>query len=152
VLALRSAAGLTALALSATLLSACAAAPVSNSNLTGDSKAVAQTISSLQSDAQSRNNSQLCDRVLSRTVVNRLAAGANTCSSVISKQLGEADDYTLTLSGANPVVVTGDKATARVTDTYSGHKNHVDVLHLVREGSTWKVDCLGPGPCVGSGQ
>ena len=143
--ALRPVSGLAVALVTGAALSACGVGASTPSNLTGDSKAVAQTIANLAADAQSRNNSKICDNDLARAVVNRLDAGSSTCASVISKQLGEADDFTLGLAPGSAITVTGSTATARVKDTYLGHKSHVDVLRLVREGAAWKVAGVGPG-------
>jgi hypothetical protein len=142
---LRSPSILCAAALATVLLSACAGTTGASGNLTGDSKAIAQTISNLQADTQSRNNSHLCSNDLAPAVVARLNSGSRTCTSVISKQLGEAEDYAISLASGHAIAVSGTTATARVTDTVSGNKKHVDVLHLVRDGKVWKLASSGAG-------
>jgi hypothetical protein len=130
---------LTATVLAACGLAACGATTgVSTGNLTGDSRLVAQTISNLQSDAQSRSNQKVCDNDLASTLVARLRASGRGCASVISDQLNEVDNFDLSLDGANAIVVSGNTATARVKST-SANKPRLNTLTLVKEGTRWKV-------------
>jgi hypothetical protein len=133
----------TATVLAATGLTACGATMgVSTGNLTGDSRLIAQTISNLQSDAQSRNNQKVCANDLASSVVAQLKAGGRDCASVISDQLNEVDNFDVSLDGANAIAVSGTTATARVKST-SGSKTRRDTLKLVKEGARWKISGLG---------
>ncbi len=123
--------------LTAALLSACGAT-TSTSSFSGAAKSVAQTISDLQNDAQGRNESRICSADLATNVVDKLNAAGNTCTSAITKQLGEADTYDLTIES---IKVAGTTATAVVQDTQAG-KKHLDTLTLVQEGARWKISAL----------
>jgi hypothetical protein len=135
---------LTATVLAASGLTACGATTggVSTGNLTGDNRAVAQAISNLQSDAQSRSNQKVCDNDLASTLVAELRASGRGCASVLSDQLNEVDNFDLSLDGANAIAVSGSTATARVKST-SANKTRIDTLKLVKEGTRWKVSGLG---------
>jgi ribonuclease HI len=122
-------------------LAACGTATVSTSQLHGDSKAVAQTISDFQHDAQNRDQTKLCNNDLASTVVARLKATGGSCTTVISNQLKEVDNGDLTLASSNAIAVTGTTATARVKTT-SANKIRFDTLTLVKEGTRWKVSGL----------
>ena len=122
-------------------LGACGAATVSTSQYQGDAKSVAQTISNLQSDAQSRDQNKVCNNDLSSAVVARLKASGGSCTSVLSNQLKEIDNFDLSLASSNAIVVNGTTATARVKTT-SANKSRFDTLTLVKEGNRWKVSGL----------
>lgn len=138
----------TATVLAAGGLTACGTTTgVSTGNLSGDSRLVGQTISSLQSDAQSRNNQKICDNDLATALVTKLTAGGRRCASVISDQLNEVDSFDLSLDGASAITVKATAkplptATARVKST-SANKTRLNTLTLVKEGTRWKISGLG---------
>ncbi len=122
-------------------VSACGTTGVSTSQFSGESKSVAQTISDLQSDASSHDASKICDNDLASTVVSRLQATGGKCSTVLTNQLKEVDNFDVSLASSNAITVTGNTATARVKTT-SGNKTRYDTLTLVKEGNRWKVSGL----------
>jgi len=122
-------------------LSACGQATVGTGSLQGDAKSVAQTISDLQKDAQSRDQTKVCKNDLASTVVAKLAATSGSCPSALSGQLKEIDNFDLSLASGTAVQVNGATATARVKSTSAG-KTRYDTLTLVKEGNRWKVSGL----------
>lgn len=122
-------------------LSACGTTTVSTSQFSGEDRAVAQTISDLQKDAQNRDESKLCNNDLASTVVARLKATGGSCTSALTGQLKEIDNFDLSLSSASAIKVTGATATARVKTT-SANKSRFDTLMLVKEGTRWKIAAL----------
>jgi hypothetical protein len=128
-------------ALSALALAACGPATVSTSQFSGESKAVAQTISDLQKDAQNRDQNKICDHDLASTVVTRLRAAGASCPTAINNQLKEVDNFDLSLASAGAITVNGNTATARVKTT-SANKTRFETLTLVKEGTRWKVASL----------
>ncbi len=123
----------------AAALSGCATSgSTSTKNFSGESQAVAQTVSNFASDAQSRNTTKLCESDLAGTLVAQLEAGGAKCKDVMTHQLPEVDDFTLTIESIN---IDGKMATARVKDVNSG-KDHFDTLKLVKDGGEWKISGL----------
>jgi hypothetical protein len=117
-------------------LAGCATSSVGGTSYTGVSKNVVQTISNLQSDSNSRNLSNICNKDLATAIVAKL--GPAKCQSEIGDQLNEVDNYNLTVEN---VSVKGTMASATVKSIVNG-KNKLDTLHLVLEGGAWKVSGL----------
>jgi hypothetical protein len=133
---------LTALA-SAGLLAACGTQPaVSASSFSGAQRNVAQAVSNFQSDAQSHNESKLCQDDLASSVVAKLDVNGHTCTAVMSKQLNEVDDFALSFEKTNAITITGNTAVARVKTTVSGKSNKATTLKLVKQGSSWRIASL----------
>ena len=122
-------------------LAACGQATVDTGSLQGDAKSVAQTISDLQKDAQSRDQNKVCKNDLASSVVANLARNGGSCPSALSGQLKEIDNFDLALASAKAVQVNGTTATAKVKSTSAG-KTRYDTLTLVKEGNRWKVSGL----------
>ncbi len=125
-------------ALAALTMTACGTSTVSTGNFSGEAKAVAQRISNFQSDATALNEQKLCQNDLATVVLVRLRAAGGKCESALKTQLGEVDVFELKVQS---IAVTGAKASARVTSTWSG-KTRPSTLQLVREGKTWKIAAL----------
>jgi hypothetical protein len=119
-------------------LAACGPTSVSTSQFRGENKAVAQTISDLQKDAQNRDQNKICKNDLASTVVARLRAAGASCPSAINNQLKEVDNFDLSLASAGAITISGSSATARVKTT-SANKTRFETLTLVKEGTRWKV-------------
>ena len=110
---------------------------VSTSGLHGDAKAVADTVSSLQSDAQAGDAAKVCGD-LAPSLVKQLSRGSRSCANALPDQLKVISDFSLSISS---VKVSGNTATARVKDVSAG-KTHYDTLRLVKVGNAWKVSGL----------
>jgi hypothetical protein len=124
------------LVLAALALSACGQGQSSSADkFTGEQQRVAQAVEDLQSAGASRDEAELCSRVLAKDLVDRLAAGTRSCTQEVERALGDADEFDLTVQS---VQVSGTTATARVKDG----RDRVQTLRLVREGSDWKVAAL----------
>jgi hypothetical protein len=133
----------TLIALSATVavaLSGCASTgSVSTTGLSGAQKDIATAISNFQSDAEAASASKLCQNDLAPNVVQALSAGGRTCEEVIKDQLKVVDSFNLSIPNNRSITVVGDNATVTVQDTQAGKTSHVDTLHLVKSGQTWKL-------------
>jgi hypothetical protein len=125
-------AGLCALALAAGL--AACGETASTSKFSGESHAVAQTVSDFQSDATAGDQKKLCENDLAAALTARLR-GAGGCQAVLKEQLHEIDALNMTIES---IAISGVAATAHVKSTYSG-KNRITSLTLVKEGSRWKI-------------
>jgi hypothetical protein len=119
-------------------LAGCATSSVGGGSYTGAKKEVVQAISNLQSDSNSRNLSNICNKDLASNIVAKL--GASQCQTLIGNQLNEVDNYDITVE--NVVLTSKTTANATVKSTYNGNSKKLDTLHLTRQGSDWKVSGL----------
>jgi hypothetical protein len=113
----------------------------SSGSFTGTAGEVASTLNELSTDAGSSNESDICEKVLSTQLVNRLDKLSGGCTTVITNQLKTIGDTTLTIE-TNGITVKGKTATARVQTVINGHKTISTVL-LGEEPAGWRVDSLG---------
>ncbi len=111
---------------------------VSTGSFTGESKAVAERISSFQSDLTAGSKQKLCANDLARVVQARLRVAGSTCQQALKKQLGAIDDYEMTVQ---TIAVLHGAATAQVKSIWSG-KQRLATLALVKEGGAWKIAAL----------
>jgi hypothetical protein len=111
---------------------------VSTSGYKGESHAVAQTISNLESDATTGSQSKLCKNDLASSVVKRLASAAGECQKALKDQISQIDNFDLEVVS---IAVKGTTATARVRSRYYG-KGRITTMQLVKEGKSWKVSGL----------
>jgi hypothetical protein len=123
-------------------LAGCGPQPTSANGFKGTEKDVAQVIEDLQSDAQSRKQSAICNDVLSRALADKLKSAGSDCAGEMEKVTGDADDFELKVTG---VTVTGDTAKATVTARRGTNKNASTTYSLVREGGAWRLSDLGAG-------
>jgi hypothetical protein len=134
------------------LAGACALAscgPTSNNDSSGafkgEQRLVANTVEDLQTAAQRRDATQICDDLLAAAVVRQVrAAGAGkSCGQRLKKSLDDADDFELTV---RRVSITGRAATAVVLSGASGSTSRRTVtFRLVKEGrpARWRIADLG---------
>jgi hypothetical protein len=118
-------------------VSACAET-ASTGKFSGESHNVAQTVSNFQADATAEDEKKLCDNDLAAALTVKLAR-IGGCQTALKAQLHEIDALGLKIES---IVVSGNRALARVKSTYSG-KNRVTALALVKEGSHWKISGVG---------
>jgi hypothetical protein len=111
---------------------------VSTGSFKGESKAVAERISTFQSDLVAGSEQKLCANDLARAVEVRLRAAGSTCQQALKNQLGAIDDYEMSVQ---KVAVLHTAATAKVKSTWSG-KQRLRTLALVKEGGAWKISEL----------
>jgi hypothetical protein len=123
-------------------LSACSTTQTSSvsSSFTGTSHDVAQAVVNFQSDANGGNDTSICSNDLSSGLLSKLqqSAPGQSCTTTVHNQLGEIDDYTLTVQS---IKVNGTSATAVVKDVRAG-KTHYDTLRLLKQGTVWKISGL----------
>lgn len=108
-------------------------------HLHGEQAAVASTISSFQSAAQSRDTGKLCKQILAPALAAKLRDGGGGCTHVVGNQLNTIENYDLTIES---ITVTGASAAARVKSISDG-KTHFDTLLLTKVGSSWRLSGLG---------
>ncbi len=120
-------------------LAACGST-VSTSTFKGESHAVAQRVSSYQSDVGAASEKKLCNEDFSSAVRRRLNTASGGCEEALKRQLGSIDDYEATVE---QVTVNGATATAVVKSTWSG-KLRDTTLELVKEGGSWRIAGVSP--------
>ena len=110
---------------------------------TGEQRAVAQTIEDLQSAGSKGKPSQICDHLLSKSLVDQITkASHKSCTDAVDRDLKDADAFDLTVL-ANGVAVTGTTATAQVRSK-NGNVKDVSTLKLVKEAGSWRISAIGP--------
>jgi hypothetical protein len=124
----------------AAVLAGCGPAPTSSNQFKGTEKDVAQTIEDLQSDAQARKESAICNDVLSRALADKIKSSGSDCAGEMEKLTGDADDFELKVTD---VKVTGNSATATVESRRGSDKKAKTTYSLIREGSSWRLNDLG---------
>ena len=134
-------ASLLALALVAAL-AGCGPTPSSTNKFKGADKDVAQVIENLQSDAQGRKPSSICNDVLSRALADKIKSAGSDCAGEMEKLTRDADDFELKVTG---VTVTGNTAKATVKARRGTDKNATTTYSLVMERGAWRLADLGAG-------
>ncbi|MBA2517890.1 MAG: hypothetical protein H0V22_11375 [Solirubrobacterales bacterium] len=123
-------------ALAALLLAGCGAgAKSSTADFSGEDKRVAQVLEDLQAAGETGDAAEICSRILSAQLVDRLKAKGSSCTQELDDALGDADDFEL---GVERVQVTGTSATA----TVSNGDGRPQLVKLVRERRGWRVSEL----------
>ena len=108
----------------------------------GEQRAVAQTISNLQSDATARDEQTICTEVLAKAVVARLELVKGGCKEAMNKQLGEIDTFEVTVETVQVnAAATPPTASASVKNTRSG-KARLSTVSLVKEAGKWKISSI----------
>lgn len=86
-----------------------------------------------------RDYQQICDDLLSGTLVTKIEAIGLPCESALARGLGEVKDPTLTI---NEVSISGGRALVSIHTTAVGQEASDDALQLVRESGRWKIASL----------
>src|SRR5690242_10710649 len=123
-----------------TALAGCAApGSTTSSGLSGQAKDVASVVSSLATDGQRRKESDICDTLLSKALVAKVAQGGASCAAEMKKAVEDADQFTLDVQN---VSVNGNTATARVRSADRGN-DVFRTFRFVRENGGWRIDSFG---------
>jgi len=119
--------------LAALLLAGCGAgAESSTDDFSGEDKRVAQVVEDLQAAGETGDAEEICSRILSAQLVDRLKADGSSCTQELDEALGDADDFELDVER---VQVMGTRATA----TVSNGDGRPQTVQLVRERRGWRV-------------
>ncbi len=105
----------------------------------GEPKAIAQTISDLQTEATAGEAKKICANLLSSAVTARLRSAPGGCTQTIKDQLSQVDTLELTVQSILPKSATS--ASAQVKSTYAG-KAKISKVDLVKEDGQWKISKL----------
>jgi hypothetical protein len=88
---------------------------------------------------QKKDYQQICDDLLSRTLVQKIETVGLPCEGALQRGLGDVKAPTLEITA---VSITNDKALVSVHTTAEGQEASNDALQLVRENGAWKIDSL----------
>jgi hypothetical protein len=128
--------GLLAVAgLATAALAGCGPATVNTGSFHGESRAVAERLSSFAHHASEGSQKKICGEDLARTLVARVAASGISCTEAIKEQLKDVEDLTLEIKS---IAVHGKSASALVQSTWSGKLRPAN-MSLVREGREWRI-------------
>jgi hypothetical protein len=105
----------------------------------GTQRAVAQTVEDLEDAGQDDDPRRICNSLLSSEVVRQIESRGTDCVEAIDQALAQTDSFSLTVTS---VRVSGTTASARV-ETGTDEEEE-EVIELVREGRTWRINGL-PG-------
>jgi hypothetical protein len=124
-------------ALAATVLaSGCGGGP-------SDEQQVRDTLGRYQRATATRDYRQLCDQVLSRALVARLARVNLPCEQALGMTAPVRQPALQVLK----VKIMGSRALALVRSTAVGQPPSTDTFELVKDGGAWRISALArPGP------
>jgi len=108
----------------------------------GEQRAVAQTISNLQTEATARDEQKICTNDLAKAVVARLELVKGGCKEAMNKQLGEIDTFEVTVESVKVnASAAPPTASASVKNVRSG-KTTLSTVSLVKESGKWKISSV----------
>ncbi len=129
-----------ALCLVAAVLAGCGAASQDSAKeFEGEERVVAVTVEDLEDAARRDQPARICERLLARTLVQRLRRAGTNCRTAVNEALDDADAFDLTVED---ITIRGTTATVKVTSG-TGSDEKTDTLLLEREGRAWKIASLG---------
>jgi hypothetical protein len=82
---------------------------------------------------------QICDRLLSKDLVNKIEGIGLPCESAVQRGLGGVRNPTLEI---NEVSISGSRALVSIHTTAAGEAPSDDALQVVREDGEWKIASL----------
>jgi hypothetical protein len=82
---------------------------------------------------------EICDRLLSDELVNKIEAIGLPCESALQRGLGDVQNPTLAI---NEVSISGSRALVSIHTTAAGQPPSDDALQLIRQGGAWKIASL----------
>jgi hypothetical protein len=118
-------------------VSACAS--TTSGSFKGEPKAIAQTISDLQTEATAGEAKKICTSLLASSVTARLHSASGGCTQAIKNQISQVDTLSLTVQSILPQTATS--ASAKVKSTYAG-QSKITTVSLVKEDGKWKISKL----------
>jgi hypothetical protein len=119
-------------------LSACGQ-PSSAQKFSGDEKAVATVIEDLQRNGERRQADDVCDKLLTKSLQEKVAEGGKTCAAEMKKALDDADAFDLEVED---VTVSGDQPTARVRGK-DEDDGILRTLELEKGTDGWRIASFG---------
>ena len=109
-----------------------------------DRAAVRGTLLKLEQATATHDYATMCNQVLARTLVQRVAGAGLPCQTALRLGLGKVHHPRLQVA---TIKVNGSHALAQVYSGAADQRASSDVVQLVREGGSWRVASLaGPQP------
>ena len=116
----------------------CGAAPKDSSkDFKGDERAVAAVVENLENTARKEDETKICTRLLSPSLLEALRKQGTNCKTAVREALKDTDSFDLQVED---VTIRGAKAAVKVT---SGSDKKTDTLELEKVGDAWKISSLG---------
>lgn len=123
-------------AFAALLLGGCGAGEESSTErFSGEERRVAQVLEDLQAAGETGDSAEICSRILTEQLVDRLAADGSSCTQELEDALGDADDFELDVQRI-------EVAGARATATVGSGEGRPQTVQLIRAGRDWRVAAL----------
>ena len=113
----------------------CAQSSSSAGNFQGAERDVATAIDDLSSAASRKNETKICNELLTKEFAQSLRSAGTDCETEMSDALADADDYKLTVKD---VSVSGTTATAAVENN-----DKITTFRLQKVGQDWRIAGLG---------
>ena len=88
---------------------------------------------------RAKDYQQICDRLLSKELVDKIEGIGLPCESALQRGLGAVRNPTLSI---NEVSISGGRALVSIHTTATGEAASDDALQVVREGGEWKIASL----------
>jgi hypothetical protein len=88
---------------------------------------------------RAKDYQQLCDRLLSKDLVNKIEGIGLPCESALQRGLSGVRNPTLTI---NEVSISGGRALVSIHTTATGEAASNDALQVAREDGEWKIASL----------
>ena len=125
----------------AAAVSGCGAtASADPADYTGEAKAVATAVDDLQEAISSRDEEELCGRLLAPALVDAIRAKSKqSCEDGLEDGLKDVDDAAIDVP-ENAIAVSGSSAAVTVE---SGKDDRRDRLTMTKVGGRWKLSALG---------
>ncbi len=82
---------------------------------------------------------QICDRLLSKELVDKIEGIGLPCESAVKRGLGAVRNPTLKI---NEVSISGSRALVSIHTTAAGEAPSDDALQVIREDGEWKIASL----------
>lgn len=109
-----------------------------NSTVRDDQRGVLATIDALQTASQAGDGARVCSTVFTKSLVRSIErASPRSCATEVRQKLFRPEG---SISVQRNITVKGSTATAVIREQNA----NVSTLHLVRQGSTWRIDRVTP--------
>lgn len=131
---------LIAILAAATSLSGCTTAQKdSTKKFSGEQRNVAKVVEQLQKAAEKQDGKQICNKLLSKSVLDNLSRKKTDCSKAIKVALNDATAFELNVT---KVDLHDLNATVSVTSGKDNKKARKKQVDLVKEKNTWKISAI----------
>lgn len=105
---------------------------------------VRETLEGFAAATADRDVQAICDRYLSRSLVEQVRRAGLPCEAALRPGIAAAREPSLKI---HTIVLDGDRASARVRTSASNQPPSEDTIALVRERGEWRIASLAtPGP------